>query len=266
MHCQVFLLGEVMRFYLGTHEPSWLRKARTPLFISAVRLRRCKTMPIASVDWALDSGGFSELSIHGLWKISRDQYAEEVRQWSAEIGRMEWAAIQDWMCEPFILEKTGKSVEEHQRLTIQSYKDLTATAPEIRWIPILQGFRKEEYLRHIESYLAAGVDLKQSSVVGIGSICRRQHTKEAEDIITTIASLGIRLHWFGFKTKGLERVSRFLVSSDSMAWSFAARRNEKDPNCQSSHKSCANCRVYAENWAEKVNRIVKEAEAQGRLF
>ena len=49
--------------YLGTHETSWLSRAGVPLFISHRRLERIRTsLPMAAAPWALDSGGFSEIS------------------------------------------------------------------------------------------------------------------------------------------------------------------------------------------------------------
>jgi hypothetical protein len=65
--------------------------------------------------WALDSGGFTELSMHGRWTLSPRDYVAEVRSYVAALGRPDWIAPQDWMCEPWILEKTGGTVAEHQR-------------------------------------------------------------------------------------------------------------------------------------------------------
>jgi hypothetical protein len=38
-----------------------------------------------------------------------DEYAGLVARYAEEIGGMDWAAPQDWMCEPWIIEKTGLS-------------------------------------------------------------------------------------------------------------------------------------------------------------
>ena len=59
-------------FYLGTHHPSWLRKTDVPLFVSRRRLAGLKTLPRARGPWALDSGGFQELILHGEWTVSID--------------------------------------------------------------------------------------------------------------------------------------------------------------------------------------------------
>ena len=98
-----------MRFFLGTHRPNWLAHTTAPLFVSDHTLRAYKTLPIAKAAWALDSGGFTELSQHGTWATGPTPrvYADRVRRYRDEIGGLAWAAPQDWMCEPFITERTG---------------------------------------------------------------------------------------------------------------------------------------------------------------
>lgn len=215
-----------MRWYLGTHEPTWLNRSHCPLFVSAVRLReRCKRkLPRATAPWALDSGGFSVLNKHGRYPTTNAEYAAEVRRWRDGIGNLEWAAVQDWMCEPVVLRKTGLTVADHQRLTVASWVELKAIAPDLPWVPVLQGFTADEYRRCVELYAAAGTDLRECPLVGIGSVCRREDTTEAEAIIRELAGRGLKLHGFGFKTGGLERVADCLTSADSLAWSDGVRR------------------------------------------
>ncbi len=240
---------EVTRtFYLGAHHPHWLAQTEVPLFVSRRRLVERRRLPRASARWALDSGAFSELSIHGRWTVSAAQYAREARLFSQEIGRFDFAAPQDWMCEPWILEKTGLTLVEHQRRTLRNFLELQELAPEIPWIPVLQGWAVHDYWRHAEMYAASGVDLSRQPLVGVGSICRRQATKTASGILASLATIyGLRLHAFGLKTKGLRQSSAYLESADSMAWSMAARRAGATlPGC--SHTSCANCLRFALFW------------------
>jgi hypothetical protein len=212
-------------FYLGTHMPGWLASAGVPLFVSYGRLRGYKRLPRAAAPWALDSWGFSVLSRLGYWPVSARDYAADVRRYADEIGGLAWAATQDYMCEPQVLAKTGLSVAEHQARTIASYVDLRDIAPEITWVPVLQGWVLGDYVRHVDAYARAGVDLASVPLVGLGSVCRRQHTAGVEMLIRQFARDGIRLHGFGFKVKGLARVADRLASADSLAWSFRARRN-----------------------------------------
>ena len=57
-----------------------------------------------------------------------------VRRYADEIGNLAWAAAQNWMCEPWIVEETGLSVAEHQRRTIENYLELRTKAPELPWL------------------------------------------------------------------------------------------------------------------------------------
>lgn len=219
-----------MRFYLGTHEVSWLAKTDVPLFISRRRLFARKTFPRALGRWALDSGGFSELSTHGRWTVPPAQYVAEVRRFRDAIGGMDWAAIQDWMCEPDILKKTGLTVEEHQRRTVENYLELRALAPELPWVPVVQGWGwAGDYRRCVELYWDHGVDLRTCPTVGVGTVCRRQQTITARFILRELHELlGDRLHGFGFKVTGLRECATLLRSADSLAWSFQARRQRRE--------------------------------------
>jgi hypothetical protein len=87
--------------------------------------------------------------------------------------------------------------------------------------------------------------------VGLGSVCRRQSTTEIAVIVTELARCGLRLHGFGVKTGGLHLYGHLLASADSMAWSYAARRQPALPGC-TSHKNCANCLTYATQWRHAV--------------
>jgi hypothetical protein len=244
-------------FYLGTHEPSWLRNFGAPLFVSDRRLRRLKSMPRAADRWALDSGGFTELSQYGAWTVPEADYIARTRRYADEVGKLDFAAPQDWMCEPKIREQTGLTVRDHQDRTIRSVLSLRAAAPELPWIPVLQGWTLPDYLRHIDDYARHGIDLRTEPVVGVGTVCRRQSTAEGAQIVRTIAQAGIRVHAFGFKLTGLVRVADVVTSSDSMAWSFAARWDPPLPGC--THISCNNCRKYAASWRQRILQATASA-------
>ena len=241
-------------FYLGTHEPSWLGRVRVPLFVSRNRLARLKRkLPRAITPWALDSGGFTELSLHGGWRRDAQTYVSEVRRYRDEIGRLEWAAPMDWMCEPFMVHKTGLTVAEHQGRTVVNYLELRDLAPDLPFVPVLQGWTLDDYLRCADLYAMAGVDLAALPTVGVGSVCRRQHASEIAWIVGTLAQRGLRLHGFGVKTLGLGIYARHLASADSMAWSFRGRHV---PGCSAFHKTEANCLPFALRWRERVLEVI----------
>jgi hypothetical protein len=252
-----------MTFYLGTHETHWLATAGIPLFVSRRRLALKKSHRPAAAPWALDSGGFTELSMFGEWRTPIAQYVAEVRRWMAEIGKMAWAACQDWMCEEFILKQTGLTVLDHQTRTIDNYIALRTMAPEVPWVPVLQGWLPWQYEDHVEAYSKRGVDLFALPTVGLGSVCRRQHTFRIEMLIRTLASAGLKLHGFGFKLMGLSRAADALTSADSLAWSYDARRSAPMPG--HTHKNCANCLPFALDWRDQVLDRIEAGSRQGVL-
>src|SRR4051812_12754916 len=231
------------RFFLGVHQPEWLAKAGVPLFVSRRRLARYKRLPRAIADWALDSGGFTEISLHGRWEMSAHDYAAQVQRYHDDVGRLCWAAPQDWMCEPAMLQRTGLTVAQHQRLTIDNFLELSSIAPDLPWIPVLQGWTERDYHEHLEQYARAGLDLTTRQLVGIGTVCRRQSTGMAAAMIRSFTRSGLRLHGFGIKLQGLQHAAGYLASADSMSWSFRARR-EGVPLIaahRTKHKHCGNC-------------------------
>ena len=253
--------------------PQWLEDPRckdVDLFVSRSTLKRRKRLPVASTDWALDSGGFTELQLHGRWTLSPREYAAEVRRFRDGIGRLSWAAPQDWMCEPIVLNGgkaargvvfhgTGLSIEEHQRRTVENFLELRAIAPDLPFIPVLQGWSLYDYWRCEDLYKRAGVDLRAEPLVGVGTVCRRQGTNEATLIMKSLAASGLRLHGFGFKVLGLRASISDLASADSLAWSDTARRappisghDKPGPGRRTGHINCANCLEYALGWRARL--------------
>ena len=241
-------MNQPMRFYLGTCEPSWLAKVPVPLFISRRRLQRLKTLPRAITPWALDSGGFTELLMFGEWRTSPHTYVALVRRYYDQIGHLEWAAPQDWMCESDMLNRTGLTVAEHQTRTVDNYLTLRTLAADLPIVPTLQGWTVDDYLRHVDQYAEAGINLERLDRVGLGSVCRRQATGEAENIVQRLQPL--KLHGFGMKTDAVHRFGQLLTSSDSMAWSYAGRRRPS-PGCTKT--TCNNCLHYALEWRERLH-------------
>jgi hypothetical protein len=253
-----------MRFYLGVPEGSW--RLPFPTFVSARRLRRRrKPWTPNPHPYAIDSGGFTELSQHGRWMTTPRQYADELLRWAAEIGPPTWAAPQDWMCEPEMLDRTGRTIEQHQHASICSVLRLREDLRgDVHVIPVLQGWEVDDYLRCVKLYQAYGLDLQAEPVVGVGTVCRRQDTSEGNLIIRTLARLGLRLHGFGYKTQGLLAVQQYLVSADSMAWSLDARRAPPLPGC--THQRCNNCPKYATRWRARLLQTLRWSQAQQVLF
>lgn len=245
-----------MKFWLGTHMPNWLA-SEPNLFVSRRRLTGRKTFPVAAGEWALDSGGFTELNLFGHWQTTEDEYVDDVLRFEREIGNLAWVAPMDWMCEPFVIEKTGGSVAVHQQMTVQNFLRLRDRLGELV-IPVLQGWSKDDYHNCWGLYEEAGVALEDEPLVGVGSVCRRQDTTEAARIFRSLEPL--RLHGFGVKVAGLMAYGDALTSADSLAWSFRARRDNALAGC--THKSCANCLRYARRWRHQVEAVLGQTRLE----
>jgi hypothetical protein len=262
-----------MQFYLGTHQPAWLTNATVPLFVSHRRLVGRTRLPRARTSWALDSGGFSELSLYGEWRTDPAEYVYWVDRYDREIGCLDWAAPQDWMCEPFMLAKTGLTVRDHQERTVENFVRLLALwdgmqAQYLRpvdrnscpFMPVLQGWTVDDR-RCVDLYAEAGIRLADYPLAGIGSVCRRQATGEIDHIVRSLGAV-LPLHGFGCKTTGLGQYGRWLTSADSMAWSVARRR---EPGCRPGHASEANCLRYALAWHGRIGGALDTADRPQQL-
>lgn len=218
-----------------------------PLFVSHRTLGGRRSLPEAAAPWALDSGGFSELSMYGEWRTTEAEYAAAVNRYADEIGQLAWAAPMDWMCGPSILARTGLGIGVHQQRTVENFLRLREAGLPV--IPVLQGWELDDYLYCVEMYEREGVELASEPVVGVGSVVGRE-AGGVGAIFRALWGLGIKCHGFGVKRTGLRLYGAYLESADSMAWSYDARRARPLSGC--THKSCANCPRYAMRWREHV--------------
>lgn len=251
--------GGAPTFYLGVSDVHWLRDLNIPAFVSRTRLYRRRTIPRPAGRVAIDSGAFSELQKYGGWRIDAAAYARELTRFCELMGPLDWAAPQDWMCEPLVIRGgragrqhfagTGLSVAEHQARTVGNFLDLRSLDIPVHVIPVLQGYTIGEYVACAQRYAACGVDLAAEPVVGVGSVCRRQGTAQIGELFEVLASAGLRLHGFGVKTTGLAQYGEHLQSCDSLAWSKAGYHVR---GCTPSHKSESCCRRFAVTWRERM--------------
>ncbi|MFI6536624.1 hypothetical protein ACIBHY_29530 [Nonomuraea sp. NPDC050547] len=120
-----------LHFYLGTHRASWLTTAPidVSLFISHRVLRKYKRLP-APPRWpfwrsgiplrhvAIDSGAFTELSLYHQFVTTPEEYLAALARYDDELTVLDWAAPQDWMCEPVIIWSRSRSYLRDQALYI----------------------------------------------------------------------------------------------------------------------------------------------------
>ena len=217
-----------MIFFTGLHHPSDAKRFSNA-FISVNAIRNRKS-DFQVNDWIMDSGAFTEISTHGCYRAGVEEYLGQIERWR-HVGNMRAAVTQDWMCEPWIITKTGLSVAQHQRLTVDRYDSIQGRT-DCYIMPVLQGYTEYDYLDHLDMY---GDRLRNGMWVGVGSVCKRNRSvAEIEDILDSIkaTSDGLNLHGFGLKTTALQSsmVWDYLYSADSMAWSYAARMNGRNGN------------------------------------
>jgi hypothetical protein len=224
-----------MLFYTGLHQPSDAGRVERGM-ISALRLRTRRMRLKCPQDWPwmLDSGAFSILATHGAYPHPEAVYASLIGRWR-HIGNLQAAVSQDYMCEAPMLARTGLTIRDHQRLTIQRYDNLMACVQLMRGaylMPVLQGYSPEDYVHHLGDY---GERIAPGAWIGVGSLCKRNGSAaQIEDVLLAIKSTrpDLKLHGFGIKTQSLASalVEDLLHSADSMAWSFAARYEGRRTN------------------------------------
>lgn len=220
-----------MLFYVGLHQPSDAKHFDRAC-IAQQRLRPRKAN-IGACKVLLDSGAFTELNLHGKYRTTPQEYCDEIGRLHRDgVVNIEIAVTQDYMCEPFMLKKTGMTVTDHHRLTIERYDALLACNPPVPVMPVLQGFRPSEYANHMMMY---GDRLRPGMWVGVGSVCKRNG--DPEQVLAILRVLhginpALRYHGFGLKTTALAvpEIWEKLYSADSLGWSYAARKQGRSAN------------------------------------
>lgn len=219
-----------MRFFVGMHQPSDAKRV-DGAFISINRIRDRKSA-FEVGDWIMDSGAFTMIATYGRYLDPPSTYAAQIKRWSTT-GNLLAAVAQDYMCEPVMLEKTGLTVAEHQRLTIERYDALISEdVGGVYIMPVLQGYAPSEYIDHVRMY---GDRLEHGAWVGVGSVCKRNgNPMSVLMVLMAIKSVrpDLRLHGFGLKTTALMSgaIRAMLHTADSMSWSFAARKQGRSAN------------------------------------
>lgn len=220
-----------VKFYVGLHQPADAR--HFDLACISINRLRGRRKPVECADVLVDSGAFTELEKFGFYRHDVGEYAAEIsRLHDAGVVQITAAVAQDYMCEPWMLAKTGLTIADHQRLTIDRYDALLACDVPALVLPVLQGFAPQDYARHVRAY---GSRLTTGMWVGVGSVCKRQGDPRA--IVAVLQAIkaerpDLRLHGFGVKKTSLMHpgVREMLDTADSMAWSFAARKGGRNPN------------------------------------
>lgn len=236
-----------VQFYVGLHQPADAR--HFDLSCISINRIRGRQKPVECDRVLVDSGAFTELHLYGAYRHGVEEYAAELYRLQTQcVVKIAAAVAQDYMCEPFMLAKTGLTIADHQRLTIERYDALKAELDRLfegkcpfPIMPVLQGYAPRDYVRHVQMY---GDRLEPAMWVGVGSVCKRNGDPEAiVNVLSAIHSVrpDLLLHGFGVKMTSLMHsgVRHLLYSADSMAWSLAARKQGRDGNSWQEAKAFA---------------------------
>lgn len=220
------------QFYIGLHQPSDAH--RFDLCCIHVNRLNTRQKPLGCKELLLDSQAFNKLKLYGCYPDSPQVYVDKVhRIRDTQIVAKVVPVTEDYMCEAFMLQKTGLTVADHQRLTIERYDAIRmALDPSLYLMPVLQGYRPDEYVTHLQQYAER---LTLGAWVGVGSVCKRNgDPSKIRDVLYVIKRErpDLRLHGFGVKTTSVDHpvVRDYLYSADSLAWSYAARRQKRNAN------------------------------------
>lgn len=224
-----------MLFFTGLHQPGDAKHFERAC-ISIHRLEK-RRKPVECGSVFIDSGAFTKLAKHGCYPEPVGVYAAQLHRLHTQgVVRIAVASCQDYMCEPFMLAKTGLTVLDHQRLTIERYDTLVTEldrlfdgAVPFEVLPVLQGFTIADYLRHIDMY---GDRLTPGMWVGVGSVCKRQGRPAViEDLLCSIKEVrpDLRLHGFRREADGAAKPARSTVALQRGQHGVVVRRPKSRP-------------------------------------
>jgi len=211
----------------------------------------------------IDSGGFSLMLETG----EHDPVSEYMA--FVEEHDANYAALQDYPCEPSILEKYDRSVKDHQYMTVEAAAENLAYIQDnnidVEPVAVLQGWEVDDYLECIDLFRDAGV---MTDYIGVGSVCRRNAEEDIRDVLTTIRSElpDKEIHAFGVKKSVLRYpdVWAALSSVDSSAWYFGMYQGKPVPE-RAWHTCCKLYLDYKRDLYESFNLSDQPKDGQQTL-
>jgi len=264
-----------VKFYVGIRAKADIMWVKERFMTSFQVLRRYKKVWCIPdwLEWIMDSGAFSELKRHGKYKFTPEEYFDTVQWWQPD-----YFVNMDWMCEETQLKKTGKTITEHQQLSLENQIKLyelledSWIKPHCGLIGTIQGWDIPEYIDHIDQLREHDMILPR---MGIGSICRRGESDNIEAVCKAIRKElpDTHLHGFGVKNVVLRRPSMYdyLDSVDSLAWCWAGWRVIDPPRrlfgepchiheykrCIRNADDCSTCGRFMNHWVEKNLSLIE---------
>lgn len=255
--------GPGLTVWIGADVNAFWWSTPAPILVSYDRLRDLVALPVAAVPWVLDSGSYQLLVKRRGPMVSGAQYAADARRYGKDIGRLVWAAAQDWPAGMQALRATGPTEFDHQIRTIASVQQLRAAGAGVHILAVITATTPAGYLRHLDMYRRAGIDLHAEPLVGVGALVGRP-PGEAAQIVEVLHAAGLRrLHLFGGKGRLLEAVGDLATSIDSAGWSDDMRR--RAGLCPHGIvKWERNCPRAAREWAHRQHALAAHAASGAR--
>lgn len=217
----------LQRFYLSLAAGSQIKTARRLNYPNILINFMTKTNQPPKYPYKslfIDSGGFYSSMLSGGYTKTDDVYLQYIEKVMPECF-----ALRDFPCEPQLLKRHGLTVKQNIRRTVDNHIALLDLLPNYcvnsEPIPVIQGWKKEDYLDCIDAFKEQGLI---SNYMAIGSVCRRTAVNNIREIIISVRDnipAWIRLHGFGVKLTALKDLAVWnaLYSVDSGAWDYEAR-------------------------------------------
>lgn len=227
----------------------WDRKKR--------EFRMPEITPLIDIDFALDSAGFT--AIQQFQRHGKQQGMAGIFPWSyeaylefANISGCNWYSQADLCCEEGVaddaeavnyrIRATATLLEGMLQILYEWQNELarscnsTVVARMLQPpVPVLQGRNIADYMLSLELLNEVWSRwegwLAPPTLIGIGSMCRRDLHDDDEGLFAILETLGrnfphgSKAHCFGVKNAALNKLAEmdFVISSDSMAWDFNSR-------------------------------------------
>lgn len=219
-------------FYFTSH-PGDLSRKRLP--------EGCHVMLVAAAHWdndrqrfavrrppadhvagmCVDSGGFTAARRWGRYPWTPEQYAGFIRAVSRDVP-LAFCATLDYACERGVNREHYQTNTERIEATIANERACREVAPDLPWLPVLQGDTLEERAYDLARRRELG--MLPTDYAGIGSVCGRGAAAARRVVRFYDGQLpGVKLHGFGMHIGALDDPVAMgaLRSWDSYSWTWA---------------------------------------------
>jgi len=212
------------------------------------RVRRPPAACIASM--CVDSGGFTAAKRWGHYPWDYEQYADFVRAVSRDTP-LDFCAVMDYACEPAVDRSVYRTNRERIKATIRNEAACKEAAPDLPWLPVLQGDSLEERVFDLAMRLRVG--MLPTAYAGIGSLCGRGVTPARHVVRFYKDRLpSVRFHGFGMHVQALDDDTVYSVirSWDSYGWTWGRGQKDVDRPAECYHRPEESWTVYTHRMAQ----------------